>query len=736
MAPALDATKYIYEGIWINWTRGRVLGSTLTLNPEQTAIVSPALAILITIAGAQLWRLFQYALHQSRATPNNRNFLYHQTQTILRNTSTDLNALWRFIRLAIAWRHQRDAHLLKMLAPLMLWTFVHLALVIVAGVFSSWLLEANNDVLSISPWCGSYKTDYFDAVYATTYESNSSAVALSDEFNDYTNSRFALAQQSVDVCAAGQDHCENARLESLVSSAKFVRGGCPVNDSICHPDAGGSMLFETALLSSHTNLGYNSRKEDRISVKFLAQCAPLEAQGYVTDWRNVWDPGFNVTRQLSDAHYGVGSFNSRNATSSVTKQYPTCDEKQTEPPYLLLPQYSFPGPNGAEGTYTFLPIEELNTSTSDLNLILSSHQHLYLDPVLDPWFSAQRPSNHTNSLCEYQKVEMYTRQYPLTAMACTQQWQICSSDSIADTNSSKCTAPAGVWQTSVDVANLALSPRQQAIADRVVNTALTSSFYYVIYALTQASSLPLKVRYKGDNLLFTSVPPDQWKTETTYWMELVLAYFQQANLDQSTGQFSSSTDYINVTLPSSGSHRDPAQDATYWLCQNQIIQSKEYRNFNFFALCLTVVVCLFIIVLGLSIEDIVAYFRARSLRGSGNHKKQDTWTANSDLSMLRRIDELKSGTKWTISRNGIPLTHVGHTVSTDDLVRAFGNYIVEDGGIVMTDTLPKRGVDQDTLMNWGYQCKTCAKFDQSVDGSVCMVSRSGRSEQDIITVHN
>lgn len=719
MAPAFDSTKYVYEGIWINWTRGRVLGSTLTLNPQQTAIVSPALAILITIAGAQLWRLFQYGLHQSRATSEKRSFVFHQTQTVLRNTTTDLNALWRFARLAIAWRHQRDVRLFKTLAPLMLWTFVHLALVIIAGVFSSWVLETNDDVLSISPWCGSYKTDYYDAVYATTWESNSSAVTLSDDFNDYTNSRFALAQQSVDVCAAGRDHCENARLQVLNFSSKFIPAKCPVADTICHPDAGGSMLFETPMFSSHTDLGYNSREEDRISVRLLAQCAPIRAQGYVTDWQDVWDPDWQITHQLCDAHYGTGRFNGRNATSTITRMYPTCDEKQTEPPYLLLPQYNFPGADGGAGTQTFEPISELNTSSSDLSLILSSHQNLYLEPVTDPWFSAQQLSNHSNSsLCDYNDVNMYAREHTQTAMACTQQWQICNLDAPNVTSPDQCTPLAGFWQTAVNLDQtapvIALTPRQQAIVDRIVSVASTSSFYYLIYALSQSSTLPLKVRYKGTNLLYSYIPPDQWKTESTYWMELILAYFQQANLDQSTGQFASSTDYINVTRLSSRSQPIPAQDAAYWLCQNQIIQSKEYRNFNFFALCLTSIVCLIIIVLGLSIEDIAGFLRARSLRHPGSTKKQDMWTASSDLSMLRLVDEQKNGTRWTTSRNGIPLTHVGHTVSANDFVADFGAYIVEDGGIAMVDRSSKGA----NIFGISYQstrrCTLCAQSDLSL----------------------
>jgi hypothetical protein len=269
MATALDATKYIYQGVWINWSRGSVLGSTLTVSPQHASILSSALAILVSIAGAQLWTLSQYIIHQARATSEQRNFVYHQSQSILRNSSSDFDALSRLSRLAIAW------------------ALLHFLLVTCAGVFSSVVLAGDSDVLSRSPWCGNFNDTYLADMYYPKQRNDPKTVALSNEYNSYANSRLAYVQQTVDICGDGSQHCDGPRPDPLPFTTAFVPGVCPVNSSICHPDAGGSMSFDTGFLSSHSHLGYNAPKNDRVSVRLTAQCAPLKPQGYVSSWENV-----------------------------------------------------------------------------------------------------------------------------------------------------------------------------------------------------------------------------------------------------------------------------------------------------------------------------------------------------------------------------------------------------------------------------------------------------------------
>jgi len=172
--------------------------------------------------------------------------------------------------------------------------------------------------------------------------------------------------------------------------------------------------------------------------------------------------------------------------------------------------------------------------------------------------------------------------------------------------------------------NVEFSSDQLALISRFDQVAVRASFYYVAYALSKATSAPLKAR----NLISTTaglpLPATQWQEETRYWTDILLAYLQQSWLDFSTGQFSPNTDYTNVTKSTKDSeHLDPLEKAASSICANQIIRSTVYRNFNFFALMMTLVLGTIVIVLGLSIEDILGLIRQRRLNYTGCNGKQD-----------------------------------------------------------------------------------------------------------------
>lgn len=709
MAPALAANAYIFEGVWTNWSHGRVLGLTLTVSPQKASILSPALAILVSVAGAQLWRLFQYALHQARVASEDRNLVYHQSQAILRNTGSDLNTLWRLTRLGIAWRHQRGARIFRNLSPILVPACIHLTLVIAAGLFSSWLLEAGTEALSRSPWCGMYSSDYINRVYYANRTTDPESAILSTEYNTYTDSRYALVEQTTDLCGGAEKLCGGTVRDELPYSTNFIGNVCPVDDSMCHPDAGGSMTFDTGYLSSHKMLGYNARLADRVSVRTIAQCSPLKADGYVSQWQNSTNK-----RQVSYASYGQDTANEHNATFSVTKMDLGCQEKQMRTPFLLLPQQARPGGNGKLITSTYTPSPELVTTDSDLSLISLSYQNSYGSPVIDPWFSAQVATNLTDQ-CSTGRRAQYARDYPVTVMACTQQWQLCDNDQVSGEESDHCTALMGYRQLKSQLlansTEITLNARQNTTAQRILLAATQSSFYYMVYSLSNVASIPLKAKDMVYSPSATNFPSTQWHTEITYWMSLIVNYFQQANLDYSTGQFAASTDYIAPTTRSNSTSPDPEQDAAYALCQNQMINTDVYRNFNFFAMLLLVVICLIITVAGLVIEDLVGYLRQRKLQFSGANSRQDMWIANSDLDMLRRIDELKNGTRWTLSKNGFPVTHVGHKINVYDLLTE--NHTVEkDVGLVFTDVQRVKSKKSTSPSSDGHEhksrhCVTC-----------------------------
>lgn len=667
MTAALPPENYIHEGVWINWLKGgRVLGATLTVNPSAASILSPALALIISIAGSQLWRLFQFGLHQSRATNQENNFLYHQQQITLRNTATDLNTLWRLIRLAFAWRRHTDIKVIRQSLPLVVWTTSHLILVMMAGLFSSWLLRASDQVLSRSQWCGKYTTAFTNDAYSAD-TNDPDVVVAAFEYNNHMNSRYAFVQQNIDICQNFGPGCISTAISNLTYNSTVLSGECPFAGSICHSQ-NESIRFDTGYLSSAAHLGFNAINQDRISFRMVAECAPLDDARHVTGWHLVNATSEMPAHEVSDAHYGPGQSSARNSTFSFTKQYMECQQRGLLPPYVLDSEWCPAGGNLAAGTSTFDPIPELQQSDVDLSLVMLMVNSLYDSPVTDPWFTAQLPTDESDAYCMGTQKLMYTRETPLTTMACKQQWQICNTDSLLGIDSAKCTKLQGITQTWNDFfkhpqqLRAQYNSRQLATVSRFIRAASQSSFYSAITALGQTSGAPIKARSLVSATSGISPPPTQWQNETRYWMDILLGYLQQNSLDLSSGQFAFDTKYINVTTPTSDT-----TGSAYEVCRNQIIHSKMYHNFNFFALVLCVSLCIIITILGLSIEDMIAYIRQHRITDTKPHEKQDMWIVNSDLEMLRTLIEVKKNIQWRRSSFGIPFAPVGEKAGIEDL---------------------------------------------------------------------
>lgn len=733
MPAAGSAVDYVYQGVWVNWSKGSLMGSTLTVNEYHASILSPALALFVSIAGAQLWGVFQFALHQFRATASARSLLYHQQQIILRNTSTDLNTLWRLIRVAIAWRHQPDAHALKVSLPLVFWATLHFALIALAGLFSSWALEAGNEVLSRSPHCGYFSNAYQNQL-ANPNISDPEVVRLNMQEGNWMNSRFVAVQQHVDLCYQNPQECAGLVVQNLTSTWRIIENGCPFDQAVCHPDIDGSIAFDTGYISSSAALGLNTKKEDRISFRMLAECAPLNDANHSTGWQTSSSSTGQAGGVTAGLLYGPSFNDANNATYTLTQQNLQCGQRMITQPYSLASVMAFPGGTTSAGTASFDPIAELQLTEADLSLIMMSYLDAYYDPVSDPWFSAHQAKNDSDAFCLQQQQQrvLYTKDQPLSTIGCTQQWQICNTDNPSQnsaTASHQCT-PLSAWsQTNSSInepsgteSTMSLSAAQRALAQRILAAAEPSTFYWVVSSLSQGSTPPLRARYMMSDTVAAALPNNQWQTETKYWVDIILNYFQQSILDTSTGQFAADTSYIAAAQPSKN---DPTQNANYQLCKNQIIRSDAYRNFNFFALMLTVVICTIIIIIGLCIEDVISFVRQRRLNYSGPDGRQDMWVANNVLEMLKTIDETKNASAWTRSKNGVPVTNNAYHVGVCDLTNQ--NIIVQPGhGTINSSTIkyrssiPVQGQKHLYEIDQGHsheRCPSCSSFEVSPGGS-------------------
>lgn len=144
----------VHLGTWINWSRGSVIGATLTLDRTQGNLLIAFTAIFIGIVTDRLWRIACYVFYRSYSTSKPRDTLHHQRQVILRNSDSAASALWAIIQLTWAWYNSTDRPLTRLLPTLSTAVFCVVAFA-VAGGYSSQISSAlKNEVLLDGTNCG------------------------------------------------------------------------------------------------------------------------------------------------------------------------------------------------------------------------------------------------------------------------------------------------------------------------------------------------------------------------------------------------------------------------------------------------------------------------------------------------------------------------------------------------------------------------------------------------------
>lgn len=81
MTEFADKVQYnVYLGAWTNWSRGRILGATLTLESRYGLLLLSFTAAFVGLVASRFWRIMTLMLHRIYSTPEPRDALHHQRQ--------------------------------------------------------------------------------------------------------------------------------------------------------------------------------------------------------------------------------------------------------------------------------------------------------------------------------------------------------------------------------------------------------------------------------------------------------------------------------------------------------------------------------------------------------------------------------------------------------------------------------------------------------------------------------
>lgn len=308
-AGVAETVKYgVYLGMWTNWSRGRVLGATLTLSREDGNYLISFTAFFIGLVSTRFWRIVCFMLHNSLSTSTPRDALYHQQQAILRNSDSADSGLLTFFQLVWAWRKNTKRVFVRMWPVIATAAFFTVAFTIAGGFSSSISTGIGNDVLLDGSNCAILNPQVYD---------NESRDILNPYSSRRANTAANYAQQCYGTNTSGVFDCgtfAKARIPSSVDN----QTACPFSKGLCRTDE--SLRLDTGYIDSHEHLGVNAPFNERVIFRTVLQCAPLVTEGYTSD---VSTPAENYTTY----DYGRTSNSERNYTtyraSNSDTQYQT-----------------------------------------------------------------------------------------------------------------------------------------------------------------------------------------------------------------------------------------------------------------------------------------------------------------------------------------------------------------------------------------------------------------------------
>ena len=269
----------IYTGVWVNWSRGRLLGSTLTISTSHGGLLSAFLAIFISLTGIAFWRITSFTLHQWRSGKAFNDGLHHQQQLIFRNTGTASGALWQMLQLPNSWRNHANSPWLRTL-PVALLALINVVIFAIAAIFSSEVTKATGkEVLIQSSNCGSLEFDSADDGYTGVLQAAFNTVVLNDSTEAAAYTRNCYGDDANGL------RC-NRYVQTRIQWKTNVNASCPFDDELCFFGKSGAMEMDTGPIDSHQALGINVPKEYRVTYRKVATCSPIRTS---RKYRSVWN---------------------------------------------------------------------------------------------------------------------------------------------------------------------------------------------------------------------------------------------------------------------------------------------------------------------------------------------------------------------------------------------------------------------------------------------------------------
>ncbi|KAK5634200.1 hypothetical protein RRF57_009914 [Xylaria bambusicola] len=662
----------IYVGIWTNWSRGRVLGSTLTISRRDADLLIAFTAFFIAFVTTRVWRILCFVFHRFHSTADPQDAIYHQRQTIFRNSSSPESGIQMLLWLLWANRHSKGW--LRPL-PAAIVAIICISLFTVAGGFSSQISTAvGNEVLIRTSNCGftqSY-SDVTDPKYYYLLSKQATAI----------NSAANYAQQCYSNENTGLLDCGRFSMQQVPKSVN-TQARCPFKDHMCRSNS-TNLRIDSGYLDSHNIFGLNAPPDERILFRNVLHCAPLTTTGFTEDGNSSLGK-HTFYRYGADVTYG---YNYVYAAPSLEFQYAAAASEDVSVPYanyvlrrvliltpnhdtmLILGHSPFASVVKDETTFktasNFLPIDDIFRKDADLYLaFLSGNGVVFAQLSEDLWYHL---STAHITFRQYTPegpvtVSLNIPQEPASPLGCTDQYQFCNT---AFEGTSGCgplaslrDAGAGASQffdiTYADFANNSFKGETGARFLYFVNTFFSSTSANIFDVLSQLGATSLTSQKTLNSGVQGPISSSQWQLDVAHWWDISMAVQQSTFLQ--TAYLSDNSEVrsarFNYTAP------DLQQ-----LCNNQKIRTSAYASFSLFGLLFTLTVGLLLTLGSYLLEPISGWLHKR--KGQNQYPYLE-WTTHSTLQLQRLLhEEIGFGT-WSNGTETIPTTKHGEMLGSLDI---------------------------------------------------------------------
>ncbi|OCK78531.1 hypothetical protein K432DRAFT_394700 [Lepidopterella palustris CBS 459.81] len=644
---SLEVTD-VYLGHWINWSYGVVQGSTITMSKRDGAILTAAIAIFLTFAGARFWRIIAFMICLFLAKDSPQDGVYHQRQAILRNSSSAFASAWNFSLIVWAWR-DKHCHAWRRVIPFIATALLTGLALSAASVLSGQISSSmGNEVLLSGKHCG-----------ALDMESNSDEAAFTAMA--YFSQLEEAALQRAEQCYPPGTFTESCStfIKPSFPLSKIRNASCPFEPSICQSDS-SNLVIDTGYLNSHFDLGFNAPPSERILFRHRMHCAPLVLDGYiklvnVTESSNA---SFGQNGPNVNMEYYYGQNTAPMSFRNWTYQYPYNQNNAYFPSdasayggdYTLGVNTAYS--NNTLNNSGFVAIPELSRKDADTMLLFLSANNIgYPSPVDDLWYSA-----HRGPYSWLENSTLWFADNSASVLGCALQVQLCNPNlsldngcgpllSLSELSENWNGTDQSMWQ----------SEKQANFAYTFVSDSSTQSPYRVQSLVAGRGAAVLESRKTLLRGIQSNIADNQWQLDMENLVAIYLAGMQMQGIEYASGiRYPGLEQYAAI----------PSDEWADVYCRNQVILSNGYTSFSTLTLCLALGSGGFLIVVSFFLEPLLCWAR-RKFRWNSFPLLE--WSLNETLQLQSLVHEELGLGSWTREIGKTPVTERQERLGVLDL---------------------------------------------------------------------